>query len=215
MTPKVVVLSAPTGAGKTTIARALVSRRSDIGYSVSATTRPPRPGETDGIAYHFLTRPEFQRRVAAGEFLEWAEYAGERYGTLRAAVEGELAQDRHVVLDIEVDGARQIRRAYPAPHSLMVFLLPPDIDSLLERLRRRKTEGNAVMAVRLERAVEELRQVPDYDWVVINDDLQTAVRDIERLIDGGPGATAVNVAATLEALSDGLVRQAARLKQQD
>ena len=118
MTPRVVVLAAPSGGGKTTIANELRRRRPDIfGYSVSATTRKPRAGEQDGAAYHFLTREEFRRRVQAGDFLEWAEYAGELYGTLRAEVERVLASGRHVVLDIEVQGAQQVRRAYPRPAS--------------------------------------------------------------------------------------------------
>lgn len=109
MKPFLLVLSAPSGGGKTTIAKALLAAREDLGYSVSATTRAPRPGEREGTDYHFLARAEFDRRLAAGEFLEWAEYGGQRYGTLAAEVDGVLASGRHVVLDIEVQGARAIR----------------------------------------------------------------------------------------------------------
>ena len=121
MTPFPLVLSSPSGAGKSTIARALLAAREDLGYSVSATTRAPRPGETDGTDYHFLSPAEFERRVAAGEFVEWAEYSGARYGTLKAEIERILASGRHPVLDIEIDGARAMRRTFPA--SLLVFVV--------------------------------------------------------------------------------------------
>src|SRR6266496_5507994 len=118
--PRVVVLAAPSGGGKTTIARELVTRHPDLfGYSVSATTRKARAGEQDGAAYHFLTRDEFLGRRDAGAFLEWAPYAGELYGTLRSEVERVLASGRHVVLDVEVQGARQVRKAYPRPGSVV------------------------------------------------------------------------------------------------
>src|SRR2546430_3905602 len=133
--PRVVVLAAPSGGGKTTIARELLQRRPDtFGYSVSATTRKPRPGERDGEAYHFLTRAEFQRRVEAREFLEWAEYAGELYGTLKSEVERVLASRRHVVLDIEVKGARQVQAGYQSPASGSTFIIPPSAGHLTQRL---------------------------------------------------------------------------------
>ncbi|HXF94855.1 MAG TPA: guanylate kinase [Gemmatimonadales bacterium] len=214
MTPKVVVLSAPSGAGKTTIARALVARRGDVAYSVSATTRAPRPDERDGTAYYFLSRPEFERRVRAGEFLEWAEYAGELYGTLRSEVEGALRAGRHVVLDIEVEGARQVRRVYPPPRSVSVFVLPPSVPVLLDRLRRRRTEDRAALARRLERAVEELREAPRYDHVVVNDDLNRAVAEVEQIIDGRvpPGSGHAGLAARVQELAAELEREAARLR---
>src|SRR2546430_5028807 len=124
-TPRVVVLAAPSGGGKTTIARELVTRHPDLfGYSVSATTRKARPGERDGAAYHFLTRDEFLRRRDAGEFLEWAPYAGELYGTLRSEVERVLASEQHGGVVVEVQGARQVRQADPRPGSLATFVIP-------------------------------------------------------------------------------------------
>jgi guanylate kinase len=214
VTPTVVVLSAPSGGGKTTIARALVEQRRDVGYSVSATTRKPRPGERDGAAYHFLSRAEFERRVRAGELLEWAEYAGELYGTLKTEVERELAAGRHVVLDVEVEGARQVRRAYPPPRSVSVFILPPSVAVLLERLKGRKTETGAAMARRLERAVDELHEAPTYDYVVVNDDLDRVVADVGRIIDGAAPRSDRREAleGTLTTLAQSLAREAAGLR---
>ena len=214
MTPRVVVLSAPSGGGKTTITRALLKRRRDVGYSVSATTRKPRPGERDGTAYHFLSRAEFERRVRAGDLLEWAEYAGELYGTLKAEVERELAAGRHVVLDIEVEGARQVRRVYPPPRSVHVFILPPSVPVLLERLRDRNTETGDAMVRRLERAVEELRAASDYDHVVVNDEVERAVEEVSRIIDGAAPRSDRRDAldSTLKTLAQTLAREAAGLR---
>lgn len=194
MTPVVVVLAAPSGGGKTTIARALMARWPDkYGFSVSATTRAPRPGEREGDAYFFLSRGEFERRRDAGEFLEWAEYAGELYGTLRREVDRLLAAGRHVLLDIEVQGARQVRQQYPPPASRAVFILPPSAAELLRRLERRRTEAPSERAKRLETAIRELGKAETFDHVVVNDDLDTAVATVHRVVeapDSAPRAAA-------------------------
>ena len=183
MTPRVVILSAPSGGGKTTISHALLERRRDVGYSVSATTRPPRPGEQDGVSYHFVTPAEFDRLIAAGEFIEWAEYAGNRYGTLRREVRAVQAAGKHVLLDIEVQGARQVRRECPSPESISVFVLPPDPDTWLERLVGRETEAPEVLARRLHRAIVEIQESVDWEHVVINDDLEAVVAEVGQIID--------------------------------
>jgi len=191
--PRVVVLAAPSGGGKTTIARELRTRAPEtFGYSVSATTRKARPGERDGEAYHFLTRPEFERRREAGEFLEATEYAGELYGTLRSEVEQVLRSGRHVVLDVEVTGARQVRKAYPRPASVVLFVIPPSPRVLVERLRKRRTESEAELSRRIGIATHEVetarREIGDvYDRVLVNDDLETAVREVIAVVQGGGG----------------------------
>jgi len=191
--PRVVVLAAPSGGGKTTIARELRTRAPEtFGYSVSATTRKARPGERDGEAYHFLTRPEFERRREAGEFLEATEYAGELYGTLRSEVEQVLRSGRHVVLDVEVTGARQVRKAYPRPASVVLFVIPPSPRVLIERLRKRRTESEAELSRRIGIATHEVetarREIGDvYDRVLVNDDLETAVREVIAVVQGGGG----------------------------
>ncbi len=188
MTARVVVLAAPSGGGKTTIARELRTRLPDVfGYSVSATTRKARPSEGDGEAYHFLTRDEFLRRLATGEFLERAEYAGELYGTLRSEVERVLRSGRHVVLDVEVQGARQVRRAYPRPASVVIFVIPPSARVLIERLRKRRTETEAQLRRRIDIATQEVetaaREIGDvYDHVVLNDDVDRAVKEVIDLV---------------------------------
>jgi guanylate kinase len=190
VTPKVVILSAPSGGGKTAVTRALLERYPNrFGYSVSATTRKPRPGEREGKAYHFISREEFKRRVAAGEFLEWAQYAGELYGTLQQEVEDVLKRGLNVLLDIEVKGARQVRSVYVGS-SITVFLIPPTAGELLKRLRERKTESTSEIARRVSIAVEEIqiasqdiRSAIVYDHVVVNDDLDLAVARIIEIVD--------------------------------
>ena len=208
MKPRVVVLSAPSGGGKTTIAQALLRARADMEYSVSATTRPPRPGERNGQAYHFLSREEFAQRRTRGEFLECAEYAGEWYGTLRSEVERVLASGRHVMLDIEIEGAREVRRAYPPPASVSVFVLPPNVSVLLERLGQRKSESGDARRRRLEHAVAEVREAPRYDYVLVNDDLAAAVEAVSRIVDGA--ANVPRRPAGLENLLQTLARDLAR-----
>ena len=187
--PVVVVLAAPSGGGKTTIARALVTRWPNrYGFSVSGTTRAPRAGEQDGKDYSFLSKYEFRRRQAAGDFLEWAEYAGELYGTLKAEVDRVLAAGRHVLLDIEVQGARQVRQRYPAPVSRAVFILPPSAAELRRRLKGRRTESKSEMAERLAAAIRELQQAEEFDHVVVNDDLDAAVETVHTLVETPGGA---------------------------
>lgn len=181
MTPFLLVLSSPSGGGKTTIARQLVDAREDLAYSVSATTRAPRGHERDGADYHFLSRAEFDRRIAGGAFLEWAEYGGERYGTLRDPVDGALAAGRSVVLDIEVQGARQIRAA--RKDTVLVFILPPSAGVLAERLAARGTESPGQIRSRLNKAAEEVAAVGEYDYAVTNADLFTAVAQVSAVID--------------------------------
>jgi guanylate kinase len=182
--PVVVVLAAPSGGGKTTIARALVARWPErYGFSVSATTRAPRPGERDGEDYFFLSKDEFRRRQAADDFLESAEYAGELYGTPQAEVDRVLAAGRHVLLDIEVQGARQVRKRYPPPASRALFILPPSAAELRRRLKGRRTESPDEMRQRLETAIRELRQAEAFDHVVVNEDLHTTVVTVHNLVE--------------------------------
>ena len=181
MKPFLLVLSSPSGGGKSTIARELLASRSDLGYSVSATTRRPRAGEQDGTHYHFLSPGEFERRVQAGDFIEHAQYGGARYGTLRSEVEGIFDSGRHAVLDIEVDGARQVRLAHP--DAVLVFLLPPSGEALVGRLKGRRTENQDAVLRRMEIADREIANVSAYDYVVVNDDLREAVRQVAAIID--------------------------------
>ncbi|MDP3911199.1 MAG: guanylate kinase [Gemmatimonadales bacterium] len=182
--PRVVVLSAPSGGGKTTIAKAVRERHPErFGFSISATTRRPRPGERHGIDYHFWDRDRFRAEIVAGKFLEHAEYAGELYGTLRAEVDRIRAQGRHVLLDIEVDGAAQVRAL--EPDAVTVFILPSEPRVLLERLTGRQSESAAEVERRLERATYELSQAMHFHRLIRNDDLETAVRDVVQAVADG------------------------------
>lgn len=176
-----VILSSPSGGGKTTIARKILSARSDVGYSVSATTRARRPHEVDGVDYHFLSPAEFEGRRAAGEFAESAEVHGHSYGTLRGEVERVLASGRHVLMVIDVQGARQFAMAFP--ESVLIFVLPPSVEVLVQRLRARKTESEESIERRLRGALREIEAVTDYHYVVINDELDAATQQVAAIID--------------------------------
>ena len=181
MRPFLLVLSAPSGGGKSSIARNLLQGRDDLGYSVSATTRPRREGEREGVDYHFLTREEFLRRREAGDFLESATYGGHLYGTLRSEIDRIFAAGRHAVLDIEIEGARQIRASFP--NSLHLFVLPPSAEVLIGRLRGRNTEPPEALRERISRAVDELDAVAEYDYAVVNQDLVIAVAQVAAILD--------------------------------
>jgi guanylate kinase len=181
VSPFPIILSAPSGGGKTTIAKTLLSRRQDLGYSVSCTTRAPRPNEVDGRDYYFISRAAFLAKREENAFAESAVVHGNLYGTLRSEVERVLATGRHVVMDIDVQGAVQFMRAFP--HSVTIFILPPSAEVLLERLRARQTESPAQLAARLQSALQELQQVAEYEYIVVNDDLERAVSSVESIID--------------------------------
>jgi len=183
VTPSLLILCSPSGAGKTTLARRLVTSRTDVGFSVSATTRPPRENERPGVDYYFYTWEEFCRRRDAGEFLEWAEYSGHLYGTLNAEVERELGRGRHVLLDIEIQGAWQVRAS--RRDAVAIFVLPPSAEVLIARLRGRGSESPEEVQRRLARADEELQAAPNFDHVVVNERLDRALEEIAEIIDGG------------------------------
>jgi guanylate kinase len=181
VSPFPLILSSPSGGGKTTIAKELLKRRLDLGYSVSCTTRPARPGEVEGRDYHFMAPSEFEAARSRGEFAEFAEVHGRLYGTLKREVDGVLASGRHVVMDIDVQGARQFLRAYP--DSVLVFVLPPDASVLMDRLTSRGTESAESIARRIKSAIEELRSVDMYSYVVVNAELEDAVNSVSHIVD--------------------------------
>jgi guanylate kinase len=184
-TRRIVVLSAPSGGGKTTIAKALRERYPDeFGFSVSATTRKPRAGEKDGVDYRFWKPSRFLDGVKQSQFLEHAEYGGELYGTLRGDVEQVLTSGRHVLLDIEVNGAAQVRKL--DPNALMIFILPSDPRVLVQRLVGRKSESWEQIDRRLERAIDEIGEANLFHTLIRNDDLDEAVGDVKRAVDEFP-----------------------------
>ena len=176
------VLSSPSGAGKTTLSRALMAEDSGITLSVSATTRPPRPGEVDGVDYYFVSGTQFESMVAENALLEWATVFGNRYGTPRAPVESALADGRDVLFDIDWQGTQQLQQTDAASDLVRVFILPPHLGELERRLKNRDTDHPHVIADRMARARDEISHWGEYDYILVNDDAETCLSEIRAIL---------------------------------
>lgn len=177
---KLIVISGASGVGKGTVVKAMMAQRQDLFFSVSATTRPPRPGEVDGQDYYFVTRETFESMIARGEMLEYDEHAKNYYGTPKAQVE-EKRKKGHVLLDIEPNGARNVKNNYP--EAVLIFIMPPSVEELERRLRGRNDTPEDQITIRMERAKWEMDQRSWYDRVVVNDDAERCAREILKIID--------------------------------
>jgi guanylate kinase len=174
------IVSAPSGAGKTSLVKALLEREPALGLAVSYTTRPPRPGEVDGVHYHFVDQARFDAMLGRGEFLESAEVFGNRYGTAEASVREELEAGRDLLLEIDWQGARQVRGRFA--DALAIFILPPSAEALEERLRGRGQDSDAVIASRMDKARDEMSHYAEYDFLVVNDDFDLALDELICLV---------------------------------
>ena len=177
---QLIVLSGPSGVGKSTVISELFAQRSNIYFSVSYTTRQPRVGEQDGVNYNFVSREEFERMIADDELLEYAEYVDNYYGTSMKLIQEKLDAGIDVLLDIEVQGAAKVRAR--CPDALFIFIIPPSFEELSRRLHRRNTDSEEVIAGRLAKARQEFREIPKYDYLVINDKVANAVHEIEAIL---------------------------------
>lgn len=175
-----IVLSGPSGVGKGTVCSALRQVNTELVYSVSATTRKPRPGEVEGVNYFFKTREQFQQMIEADEMLEWAEYVGNYYGTPRKFVDDMLKAGKNVILEIEVQGALKVKQKFP--QGVFIFLLPPSLDELQSRITSRGTENVDTIHSRMSAAAEEIRQLEHYDYAVVNDQVDHACAKIQSIL---------------------------------
>ena len=173
---QLIVLSGPSEVGKSTVIAELLGERKDIYFSVSFTTRSPRVGEADGVNYNFVSREEFERMIAADELLEYAQYVGNYYGTSLKVIQDKLAAGVDVLLDIDVQGAAKVRSK--CPEAVLIFIIPPSFEELSRRLHGRATDNEDVIAGRLQKAREEYQQIPNYDYLVVNDKVSTAAAEI-------------------------------------
>jgi len=176
-----IVLSSPSGAGKSTIAKMLLDADKEVTMSVSATTRPMRPGEIEGVDYHFVDNAEFDRMIAANEFVEWAYVFGHRYGTPKAPVKQALRRGRDILFDIDWQGARQLEPDF-GEHLVTIFLLPPSMAELEERLQNRQTDSQAVIADRMKRAADEIDHWAEYEYVLVNRDVDTCLSQVRAIV---------------------------------
>jgi len=201
-----VVLSAPSGAGKTTIARALVKEIEDVVFSVSATTRPARDHEVDGVDYHFVSEAEFRAMIEADELVEWAEVHGHLYGTSREAIQAALEGGRFLILDVDVQGAMQMRDR--VPDAVLVFVLPPSADALVERLTERGTEGEDNVTQRINNARGELEQASRFDYIVVNENLNHAINEVRSIVlaEGRRTDRAIDLSNAIRELQDQIDR---------
>ncbi len=175
-----IVLSGPSGAGKGTLCLELLRQQPSINYSISATTRAPRPGEVDGVSYFFRSREEFVTMIENQELLEWAEFCGNFYGTPHFAVEQSIQAGKDVILEIEIQGALQVKKRFP--QGVFIFIVPPSIDVLSERIHKRGTESEEVIQKRLDKAVHEMEYLTEYDYVVVNDEIPTGVDKLKSIL---------------------------------
>jgi guanylate kinase len=180
--PRLLIVSAPSGAGKTTLCERVIKEHSRVALSVSTTTRPIRPYEKEGVHYHFVERAVFEQKVERGDFAEWAEVHGKLYGSDRGVIDRTLSEGKHLLFDIDVQGALNLRKLY-GKRTLLIFIEPPSFEILAGRLRARKSDSPEVIETRLRNAYDELQWSRNFDYQIVNDDLENAYQELRRIIE--------------------------------
>jgi guanylate kinase len=181
MAGNLIVIFAPSGCGKTTIVKNILSIYPDLYFSISATTRQKRNNETDGVEYYFMTMEEFDAKIEKNEFLEWNEHFGNKYGTLKSVIEEELEKGMDIILDLDVNGAINVKKNCQG--AKLIFIKPPSMEALKDRLQKRGTESGETIAIRLKRTEEELEKSKYFDYIIVNDILETAIEETKQLIN--------------------------------